>query len=82
MTDISTLTEFFGWMTVINFTLLLISAAAVLFLGKWLARIHSRLFKISASGLQSTYFQYLTNFKILAIVFNLVPFLALKLMAG
>jgi len=82
MADVPTLTEFFGWMTAINFTLLLISTAAVLFLGKWITRIHGRLFRVSSSGLRGEYFQYLANFKILVIVFNLVPFLALRLMAN
>ena len=40
------------------------------------------MFKLSEEEVKSAYFTYLGHFKIAVIVFSLVPYLALKLMAS
>lgn len=81
MSNIHTLTEFLGWCTVINFGLLGISMISLMALRRWVGRIHSSMFNISEEDLSRFYFQYLANFKLIVIVFNLVPYFALKVMA-
>ena len=71
---------FFGWATLINMALLLIAVLAIIFLRCPIAKIHNRLFGMSESELSSLYFQYLANYKLLVIIFNFVPYLALKMM--
>lgn len=74
-----TLTAFFGWMTVLNFGFLTISTLAVVAMQDRIAGIHGRMFQTEPAAVRKAYFQYLANYKVLAIVFSLVPWLALKL---
>ena len=81
MSDYSTLTEFLGWCTVINSSLLAIAAISLMTMQGWIAPLHSRMFKVSEEHLSRYYFQYLGNFKLLVLVLNLVPYVALKIIA-
>lgn len=65
MNWIETLTTFLGWSTVINFGVLAVSAIPA-----WSFEIRPLI-----------YFQYLAQYKIAIFVFNLVPYIALKIMA-
>jgi hypothetical protein len=74
------LTTFFGWCTIINFSLLIISSLMLFALQEQIATIHSKLTGIQAESLRSMYFNYLGNYKILIIVFNVVPYIVLRIM--
>ena len=45
-----------------------------------IAKLHGRLFDLPPSELSLTYFNFLANYKILIFVFNLMPYLALRIM--
>lgn len=75
------LTQFLGWCSVINLALLLLSAFCLLLFTSRIAKLHAALFRLDAAGLPVTYFRYLAFYKVLTIVFNIVPYLALKIMA-
>ena len=75
-----TLIEFFGWSTVINFTILLLSTLTISFFRETIIKIHSELFNLNKEDLGRAYFNYIAIYKILIIVFNFVPYLALKLL--
>jgi len=81
MTSLDTITEILGWCTVINFGLLAIAAIGLMSMRSWIAPLHSRMFKISEDDLSRYYFQYLGNYKLLVVVLNFVPYLALKIIA-
>jgi len=81
MITIETLTEFLGWCTVINFGVLIFSSIALVVVREPITRIHAKMFGMKESGLSTVYFQYLGNYKIAILVLNLVPYIALKLMA-
>ena len=81
MQNIETLTTFFGWMTIINMGLLVFSTVMLLMMKDFVCRVHGRLFQIAPGELKPIYFRYLANFKLLALVFNLAPYIALKMMA-
>ncbi len=70
---------FLGWCTVINFILLLVAAIAVIFLQGPISKIHSKLFDIKEKKIRLSYYNFLANYKMLIIVFNLVPYIALKI---
>lgn len=72
--------EFFGWCTVVNFGLLLVSTVGILAGGRWIARFHGRLFHLPESDLLKTYYHYLAIYKVLALVFSFAPWLALVIM--
>ncbi len=78
---IEELTTFFGWCSAINIGVLAFSALALVLLKDVAIKIHSSMFRIEPADLSATYFQYLGNYKIAILVLNVVPWIALKLMA-
>ncbi len=78
--DFDTLREFFGWCSVINVGLLTLTGVFVFLLRKPISRIHGKMFGLDETSLSSAYFQYLAQYKILVIVFNIVPYIVLKIM--
>jgi hypothetical protein len=78
--NLDELREFFGWCTVINFGILLISTVAILAAGKTVARIHGRMFGTPEPDVMRIYFQYLSTYKVLVLAFNFAPWLALRIM--
>jgi hypothetical protein len=81
MTSLESLTEFFGWCTVINFAFLIVTSLFLMVCGTWAARIHAKMFGADEAEIRVAYFQYLSNFKVATIVLSLVPYLALVAMA-
>ncbi|MGJ8641965.1 MAG: DUF6868 family protein [Luteolibacter sp.] len=78
--NLETLREFLGWCSIINIGLLMFSTVAVIALRDTVTSIHSKLFCLDEATLHQAYFRYLANFKIAVIVFNIVPYLALRIM--
>ena len=81
MFTIETFTTFLGWCSVINIGILLFTTLLLLPMNEWVANIHGRLFGIKRTDVQLSYFNYLANYKIVVLVFNLAPYIALKVMA-
>ena len=81
MENMETLATFFGWMTIINFGLLLFSTIMLVTMKDFPSRLHGKLFKMEPEELKPIYFRFLANYKILIIVFNAVPYIALKIIA-
>lgn len=75
---LDTLTALFGWMTVINFGLLIFSTLMLTACRNRIIRIHNSLTGLEAETLMPAYLYFLAFYKLLIIVFNLVPYLALK----
>jgi hypothetical protein len=80
--DIATLRTFFGWCTVINVGMMILSFALLIPLSDFVYRVHSRLFPMSREAFNIIIYSYLGIYKILVIVFCLVPYVALSIMAG
>ncbi|MEE8240353.1 MAG: hypothetical protein V3R16_03715 [Nitrospirales bacterium] len=81
MSSLETLRTFLGWCTVINLAMLIIVS---LFVGPghgMITGIHGQMFGLSEGDLLRAYFQYVANYKIAWLVFNLVPYFALLLMS-
>ena len=72
-------TQFLAWCTVINFALLILASIALWAMRDFAARVHGAMFGLPQMVLNEQYFQYLAQYKILIIVFNLVPYLALRI---
>ena len=73
------LTAFLGWCTAINVGVLLLATLMLILMKDFTARVHGALFPLPRQVLEEQYFQYLAQYKILILVFNLVPYLALRL---
>ncbi len=81
MLSLESLTQFLGWCTVINFGLLLISTLSLVAARPQITKIHAKMFPMDENALASAYFQYLAQLKVFTIVFNLAPYVALKMMS-
>lgn len=80
--SIESLTSLFGWMTLINLGIMLFTLLGLVLVKQKAMAIHQRLFGLTAHDLSRAYFAYLAQYKIMVLVLNLVPYLALKLLAG
>jgi len=75
--DIIAVKTFFMWCTVINVLLLLISFLICAFAGDWFYGNHSKWFPISRETFNIAIYSFLGLYKILVLVFNIVPWIAL-----
>ena len=81
MDSIETVRAFLAWCTVINFGLLIIATISLTLMRGFVTRIHASMFGLSEQQVSEQYFQYLAQFKIAVLIFNLAPYLALRIMA-
>ena len=81
MMTVETLTEFLGWVSVINIAVLFISGILVILMRDLISKIHSKIFGLDQQDLGRAYFQYLAQYKIAMIVLSIAPYIALKIMA-
>jgi len=77
---VETLTTFFGWMTVLNFGFLALAGGMLLVTRDWATNLHANMFDMEQADVKSAYFNWLATYKVLALVFAFVPWLALTLM--
>jgi len=75
--DIQTLTRFFMWCTFIDGALLILWSIFYLLAPDLVYRVQSKFIPISRDYFDKVIYAYLAVFKIVFIVFNLVPFAAL-----
>ncbi len=80
MVTIEVMREFFGWCSVINIGLLVLSAILIIAIRGIASRMHAKMFDLDESDVRCAYFHYLGQYKIAIIVFNIVPYFALKVM--
>ena len=78
--SLKTLKTFFFWMTVINFLILVISTVGVVTLTQEMKVIHSQMFQVPSDELSQIYLEYLAWYKLLWMIFNLVPYISLRVM--
>ena len=79
--DLNTLAAFFGWCTIVNGGLLILTTLALMGMRSSIQGIHSRMFGLEEAAIAAIYFKYLAYFKIAVIVFNLTPYIALRIIA-
>lgn len=73
------LTSVFGWMAVINIAVLCLSALLLMVMKDWVAGLHARLFGLEEARVRQAIYVWLGNYKILTLIFALVPYLALRI---
>lgn len=79
---LETLTAVFAWMTTYNLILLLFSSVMIMGFRKPIVQLHGRLTGLGEAELNSLYFRFLAYYKLGLILFNLVPYLALRMVLG
>ena len=76
------LTAFLGWCTLINIGILAFSAILLMIGKDTFSALHGKMFGLDQKDVKVTYYNYLGTYKIAIIVFNLVPYLALRIIAS
>ena len=79
--DLQTLTRFFMWCTIMNGALLLLWTAVFISAPGLVYRTQSKWFPIPRETFNVVMYSFLGLFKIVFLVFNLVPYLALLIIA-
>jgi len=81
MDSMESLRSFLGWCSAINLGMLCVAALALLLLRGPISKLHAGMYGLSEDDLSRAYFQYLAQYKLAIIIFNLVPYIALRIMA-
>ena len=81
MNSIDSLTQFFGWCTVINIAIYLLTAIASVVLRGMVVRVNTRAFAISQQDVGRITMQYLGQYKLAITVLCFAPYIALKFMS-
>ena len=74
------LTELFRLMTLINVGILIVTVILCLLLKNLIYRLHGALFNLTEPQIAAVLYNFLGQFKLLVVIFNLVPYIALVLM--
>lgn len=77
--DHETLRVFFMGCSIINGVILTFYALILLVAGEWMRRLHARWFPVSRETYYAANYLIIGIYKILFLVFNLVPFIILSL---
>jgi archaellum biogenesis protein FlaJ (TadC family) len=77
--NLEQLTDLFKWMTIINVGLLFLSSGLVMILKGIICKMHGKLFGIKEESVAVAAYGYLGLYKILVIVFCIVPYISLLL---
>ena len=72
------LTTLFEWMMIINIGVLVLSSVLIMVLKNVVCRMHGKLFGLKEDQVAMVAYGYLGLFKVLVIVFNIVPYIALQ----
>ena len=79
--NIEVLRAFFGWCTIINGGLIIFAFLICAVAGDWVYRMHSLWFRIPSETLDRTLYGFLGVMKIIVIMLNLVPYVALVILS-
>ena len=74
-----TIRSVFAWCSVINIGLLLWWLVFYVLARDWMYRLHCKWFKISEEGFDTIHYAGMAIFKIGIFLFNLVPYLAMRI---
>ncbi len=75
---IEQLAAFFGWMTVLNIVFLGLAWLFVWLEWPWITLLVQRVFPLPEEKLDEVYLRWLAQYELFIYVFNLMPWLALK----
>jgi len=77
---IDQLTTFLGWSSLVHIVLLSVATIMLTLLRNWAMGLHVAVTGVDRAALPGFYFQYLAGYKLLILVFFVVPYLVLRLL--
>ena len=75
------LRQVLGWSLVLNYLILLIWFVVFINARAWMKRLHGRWFNLSDQAFDAIHYAAMAGYKILIMVFNLVPFIVLSFLS-
>lgn len=75
---LSNLQAFLGWCTIINLCLLTLSFLSLLMMRTSIVKLHHKMLGVPEQHLAGYYFNLLGIYKLLIVVFNIVPYFVLR----
>jgi len=75
------LRAFFGWCTLLNWALMLISFMFIALGRSWIFRMHAKMFGITEEDVSKTLYLLMAGYKIAIFVFCVVPYIVLRIIA-
>ncbi len=69
-----------GWCSIINIGLLVLSAGIVVRFREKLTKMYAKIFGLDEKEVSKIYVSYLEHYEAAILMFNIVPYFALKLM--
>jgi len=81
MNSIDVWAEFFGWCTVINMAIYLLTVVSITLFKGLVLRANMRIFSINEEDVSRVSFQYVGAYKLAITVLCFTPYIALKLMS-
>lgn len=82
MIDIHSVTVFLGWCSILNIAVLAFSFLFISVFKDITINVHAKLTGVNSNDLPKLYFHYIGTYKMVTLVFNIVPYFALKLMVS
>ena len=76
---VETIRDVLAWCSVINFALLLLWFVGFLLARDWVYRVHGKWFTLSVEKFDAIHYTGMAFFKICILLFNLVPYLAFRI---
>lgn len=76
--DIETLRSFLAWCSTFNLILLVLWWLGFMMAGDWIRRLHGKWFELSRESFDKLHYAGMGFFKMLVLMFNLVPYLVLR----
>lgn len=80
--ELETLSRFFLWCTIINFAVLLLWFLLFSLAHDWIHRLHGRWFRLSVEQFNAIHYAGIAAYKIGILLFNLVPYVALRIISA
>ena len=79
--DITAVKDFFMWCTIINGLMLIFSSLVCILFGDFSFKINNKYYSITREQFNVILVSFIALYKLVFIVFNLVPFVALLIIA-
>ena len=71
--------EMLFWCSILNLGLLMLMFLVFLMAGKWICRIHGKLWGIPEENIRLSIYRVLSTYKLLVFILNVVPYAALRI---
>ena len=81
MNSIQTLATFLGWCTVINIGVILFLLLVLSVFREGIGELSAKMFGITKEEAKATFFRIFMQYRLAFAILNLVPYIALKIMA-